>query len=243
LVQCYSRCNFQYLRHAFIQTNRRSGQSKVQMVNSLTKSQRLMIVHVAIGVAFTLIGLAGLDGVTAEYLRASGYEGLRMFNRGTVFLDIVTGKEISKFLIGLVLVSSALVLMIPSKTKLISWSVLFVGVVQLLGTLVTGVSKNFFGRLRPYELLKSGDWGTEWFVDGNSFPSGHAGFYFGLFLPLAFLFPRWRWPLLIVPWFIAIARVNANDHFISDVAASIAIVGGLTLLVAWLMRRRVGRSG
>jgi hypothetical protein len=38
---------------------------------------------------------------------------------------------------------------------------------------------------------------------------------------LAYLFPRWRWPLMLVPWFIATARVNANDHFISDVAASI----------------------
>jgi membrane-associated phospholipid phosphatase len=205
----------------------------------MTRNQKLMVVHVAIGIVFTLIGLAGLDAITAEYLRASGYEGLRIFNAGTVFLDTTSGKEISKFLVGLILVGSALLLMIPAKTKRISWSVLFVGVVQLLGTLVTGVSKNFFGRLRPFELLKSGDWGPEWFVDGSSFPSGHAGFYFGLFLPLAFLFPRWRWPLLLAPWFIAIARVNANHHFISDVTASIAIVGGLTLLVAWLMRRRI----
>lgn len=205
----------------------------------MTQRNRLLVVHVAIGVVLMLIGLAGLDGAAAEYLRASGYEGLRIFNAGTVFLDTATGKEVSKFLIGLVLVGSALVLTIPSRTKSIAWSVLFVGLVQLLGTLVTGVSKNLFARLRPFELLKSGDWGTEWFVDGNSFPSGHAGFYFGLFLPLAFLFPRWRWPLLLVPWFIAIARVNANDHFISDVGASIAIVAALTMLLAWLMRRKI----
>jgi len=186
-----------------------------------------------------LIGLAGLDGAIAGYLRVTGYEGLRFFTAGTLFFDTITGKEVSKFLIGLMLIGAALVLMIPSRTRPISWGVLFVGVVQLLGTLVTGVSKNLFGRLRPYELLRDGDLGAEWFNDGNSFPSGHAGFYFGLFLPLAFLFPRWRWPLLIAPWFIAIARVNANDHFVSDVAASIAIVGALTLLVAWMMRRKI----
>jgi len=204
----------------------------------MNKSQRLMVVHVAIGVAFMLIGLAGLDGITAGYLRASGYEGLSVFNAGTAFLDTVTGKDFSRFLIGLVLIGSALALMISATTKPAARGVLFVGIVQVLGALVTGVSQDFFGRLRPYQLLRSGDWGAEWFADGNSFPSGHAGFYFGLFLPLAFLFPRWRWPLLLAPWFIAIARVNANDHFVSDVAASIVIVGALTLLVARLMRLR-----
>ena len=204
----------------------------------MSKSQGLVVFHVAIGTAFMLIGLAGLDGIAAGHLRASGYEGLRIFNEGTVFLDTITGKEISKFLIGLLLIGASLVLMIPARTKQVAWSLLFVGVVQLLGTLVTGVSKNLFGRARPYELLKNGDWGNEWFVDGTSFPSGHTGFYFGLFLPLAFLFPRWRWPLMITPWFIAIARVNANDHFISDVAASIVIVGGLTWLIAAWMRKR-----
>jgi membrane-associated phospholipid phosphatase len=205
----------------------------------MTKSQALLVAHMGIGVLLALIGLAGLDGLTAGVLRASGYEGLQLFTVGTVLLDTITGKDLSKFLVGLLLVISAVLLRIPARTKRISWCVLFVGVVQLLGTLVCGVSKNFFGRLRPYELLKSGDWGQEWFVDGSSFPSGHAGFYFGLFLPLAFLFPRWRWPLLLAPWFIAIARVNANHHFISDVGASIAIVAALTWMIAWLMRNRI----
>ena len=205
----------------------------------MTRSPAPLVVHIGVGVLLTLIGLAGLDGLTAGYLRASGYEGLQFFTAGNMFLDTISGNDHSKFLVGLLLVLSGLLLRIPATTKLMSWSVLFVGVVQLLGTLVTGVAKNAFGRLRPFELLKSGDWGKEWFVDGSSFPSGHAGFYFGLFLPLAFLFPRWRWPLLAVPWFIAFARVNANQHFISDVGASIAIVGALTWLVAWLMRTRI----
>ena len=205
----------------------------------MTKSRKLLVLHIAIGVVLTLIGIVGLDGITARYLRVSGYEGLPLFTAGTVFLDTITGKEISKFLIGLVLIVAGLALAILPRTRRYASSVVFVGAVQLLSTLVTGVSKNLFGRLRPFELLKSGDWGPEWFVDGSSFPSGHAGFYFGLFLPLAFLFPRWRWPLLVVPWFIAIARVDANHHFISDVGASIAIVGALTLLIAWLMRRKL----
>jgi membrane-associated phospholipid phosphatase len=53
-----------------------------------------------------------------------------------------------------------------------------------------------------------------------------------LFLPLAWLLPRWRWPLVVIPWFIAVARVDANHHFISDVGVSIAMAALLTLALA-----------
>jgi len=204
----------------------------------MTQSNKLVVVHVAIGVAAMLAGLLGLDRIVAESVHSSGYERMWIFTQGTLLLDTVTGKEISKFLIGLLLMGCAFGLLVPKRTRILGWSTLFVGLVQLLGTLVTGVSKNFFDRLRPFQLLQSGDWNHEWFVDGSAFPSGHAGFYFGLFMPLAYLFPRWRWPLLLTPWFIAIARVDANDHFISDVAASIALVGVLTLIFAKLAKRR-----
>jgi membrane-associated phospholipid phosphatase len=204
----------------------------------MTQSNKLVLVHAAIGVAAMLAGLFGLDRIVAEYVHGSGYERLWIFNQGTVLLDTATGKEISKFLIGLLLTGCALGLLVSARTRVLGWSTLFVGLVQLLGTLVTGISKNFFDRLRPFQLLQSGDWSHEWFVDGSAFPSGHAGFYFGLFMPLAYLFPRWRWPLLLTPWFVAIARVNANDHFVSDIAASIVVVGALTLLFAKLTKRR-----
>jgi membrane-associated phospholipid phosphatase len=205
----------------------------------MTKSDKLIVFHVIIAVALTLAGLFGLDRVVAEYLHSSAYEGLPIFVNGTAFLDIVTGKEISKFLVGSLLMGCALVLLISARTRALAWSAMFVGLVQILGTLLTGVSKNVFGRLRPFQLIESGDWPHGWFVGGSAFPSGHAGFYFGLFMPLAYLFPRWQWPLMLVPWFIAIARVNANDHFISDIAASIVTVGLLTLLIARLTKHRM----
>lgn len=207
----------------------------------MTRSEKFIILHIAVGATLLIAGLLGLDRTTAEYLHRSGLENLWIFSAGTSLLDTITGKEMSKFLIGLALSGCALVLMAPSRTRALGWSILFVGLVQLLGTLLTGVSKNFFDRLRPFQLLESGDWGHAWFVDGTAFPSGHAGFYFGLFMPLAYLFPRWRWPLMLTPWFIAIARVNANDHFVSDVAASIVFVGALTLILAKMTKQR-GRA-
>jgi hypothetical protein len=41
----------------------------------------------------------------------------------------------------------------------------------------------------------------------------------------------------------AIARINANDHFISNVAATIALMGLLTLLFATLTKRRISPNG
>jgi len=193
---------------------------------------RFLSLHAAAGALLLAAGLAGLDRYIAEALHASGYESLGFFVGGTRLLDLVSGKEISKFLPGLVLLAGALVLFSIRATRNAGRNVLFVGLVQILGTLIAGVSKNLFGRLRPFELLQGGDWAHAWFVGGSSFPSGHAGFYFGLFMPLAWLFPRWRWPLMLIPWFIAVARVDANHHFVADIGASIVLVASLTWLFA-----------
>jgi membrane-associated phospholipid phosphatase len=196
----------------------------------MTQRDKLMIFHLAIGGAMALAGLAGLDQILAHYLRASGTEGIGVLLQGTSLLDTATGKEISKFLVGLAITALGLILLLPAGTRILARRALFVGIVQLFGTTLTGVLKNVFGRLRPFELLQSGDWSHAWFVGGSAFPSGHAGFYFGLFLPLAYLFPRWWWALLMVPWFIAVARIDANHHFLSDVGVSIVIVAGLCLV-------------
>jgi membrane-associated phospholipid phosphatase len=208
----------------------------------VTLRNRFVLLHVVAGALLALAGLLGCDQELATYLHGSGLEGLRLFEAGTVLLDTVSGKEISKFLPGLLITGCALALLIAPRTRAMARSVLFVGLVQLLGTLVTGVAKNFFGRLRPFELLQSADWSHAWFIGGSSFPSGHVGFYFGLFLPLAWLFPRWRWPLVAIPWFIAVARVDANHHFVSDVGTSIAVVGALTIALASLAKPRVAKS-
>ena len=153
--------------------------------------------HLAVSTILMIAGLLGLDRLVAVYFHESGHQGAWLFVQGTILFDTVTGKDISKFLLGLVLIAAALVMLAVPRSRRLGWSTLFVGSVQLLGTLVTGVAKNFFDRLRPFQVLERGDWSHVWFVDGTAFPSGHAGYYFGLFLPLAWLFPRWRWPLIL----------------------------------------------
>lgn len=187
--------------------------------------------------ALALFAIPLLDRPVAEAIAASGWESLWLFARGTEAFDLLSGKEISKFLLGGALTVAGLSSLAFARTRPLGGPLLFVGLVQLSSTLLAGVSKNLFGRLRPYELLESGAWDHQWFLDGSAFPSEHVGFHFGLFLPLAYLFPRQRWPLLVVPFFIAVARVNANDHFVSDVAVSMTLTALLTVGCATAMRR------
>jgi membrane-associated phospholipid phosphatase len=55
---------------------------------------------------------------------------------------------------------------------------------------------------------QAGSWDWKFFSGHAAFPSGHSAFFWGLFFPLAFVFPRYRIPLLIIPVFITIARVG-----------------------------------
>jgi membrane-associated phospholipid phosphatase len=121
---------------------------------------------------------------------------------------------------------------------------LFVGSAHFLTRLTGGVLKNVFDRLRPFEVIEAGNWDWKFFTGhGNSFPSGHAAQFWGLFFPLAFLFPRFRLPLLILPVFISIARIGVNDHWCSDVIASAALAALMTLLFVWLYRMKEPKAG
>ena len=186
--------------------------------------------HVVVGFMLTALGILLLDRPVAELVHGT-IEGAWLFEQGTALLDLVTGKDGSKFLLGGVVLLAGAGLWFASR-QAAARAALYVGATQLLATLLTGVTKNVFGRLRPFEQFADPRWDTAWFVDGGSFPSGHAGFYFGLCLPLAVLFPKWRWPILAVAWFIAVARVVGSYHYVSDVGASIAVAG----LFAWALR-------
>jgi membrane-associated phospholipid phosphatase len=59
--------------------------------------------------------------------------------------------------------------------------------------------------------------------------SAHTAHFFGLFLPILTLYPKYKW-LLILPVFVALSRIIANDHYLSDVAAGIYI----SILFTWL---------
>lgn len=185
------------------------------------------------------IGLLGVDRPLAEWVRSSGVEQARVFSAGLRALDMATGVQIWYWLAGSVLLGLGILVSLWRHDLRWPRALVAAGCVQFacIGTMIVG--KNLFGRLRPQQVLDSGDWAHLWFAGGGSFPSGHCVFYFGLLLPLAAACPiRWlRALLIVVPVYVALARIDLAKHFLSDVAASALLAALYALIVATLIRR------
>ena len=189
--------------------------------------------------AFALVaaaGLLGLDRGIAGWT-ANLPAGEKLWDRGTGLLDLLVLKEVSNFLLGAVLLLAAGILLALRATRGLGWATLYLGLVQFLTTTIADLAKPQLGRLRPYEAMAEPGAPDIWFVGANSFPSGHAAFYAGLFFPLMLLLPRWTLLWALPPLFIAAARVLAHDHYLSDVAASLALAAAMTAAWAPLARR------
>ncbi|HJT79639.1 MAG TPA: phosphatase PAP2 family protein [Chthoniobacterales bacterium] len=197
--------------------------------------RRSIFFAVLLAMLLSIAGIFILDRPVAQLVHQLGGEHSKFFVAGTSALEIIFGITVSKFALGLALILIGLALLAWKAGRHIGLMVPFVGCTHFTARLATGVLKEVFHRLRPYEVLASGGWDDQFFAaHGGSFPSGHATHFWALFFPLAFLFPKLRIPLVVVPMFIAIARVAVNDHWLSDVFASVSICGAITLLFIWV---------
>jgi membrane-associated phospholipid phosphatase len=185
--------------------------------------------------AFALVAAAGLLGLDAAVVRwtAALPDDDTLWDRGTALLDLVTLKGLSTYLLGVILLAAAGLLLAIRATRAAGWLVFYVGAVQLVTATVAERAKPPFGRLRPFQAGGV----DSWFAGSDSFPSGHAASYAGLFFPLILLFPRLT-PLWAIPTlFIALARIFDHVHYLSDVSASLALAAGLTAAFAPLALR------
>jgi membrane-associated phospholipid phosphatase len=200
-------------------------------------NRRQLLWAFLIAVVLTLLCIFLLDQPIAAFVQRFGGRQSVILQGGTHWLEVASGFPIGKFFLSYVLLGAAALFFIARSTRTVAWMLLFIGCSQLLTRLVAGALKNVFQRLRPFEVIDAGNWDWKFFAGhGNSFPSGHSAHFWGLFLPLLFLFPRYRLPLLIVPVFITVARVGVNDHWCSDVIASAGLAALLTFLFIWLFR-------
>ena len=189
------------------------------------------------------VSIVGFDRQIAEAVHASAAASAAVFVEGTRALDAVSGRSLlrshalSAVLLGGILFALGVLTWLFNRGSYLARALIFTGGVQLATIASAWALKNVFGRLRPYELFAHADWSHAWFAGGNSFPSGHNAFFWGLFMPLMYLFPRYRFALLLVPVFIAFARIDVSMHFASDVLASIALAALVTLLAAMLCGR------
>jgi membrane-associated phospholipid phosphatase len=207
-------------------------------------SRRTLAIMASVCAAMALISIFTVDRAIALAVRGSGYENAAFFERGREFLDYFTGRGLvgshvglGQFLLGGAFIVIGLVWFAIRRTSYAARTMIFTGIVQWLTIEAAWQIKDVFGRMRPYQLLEKDDWTQIWFMGSNSFPSGHNAFFWGLFVPLMYRFPGWRIPLLIVPVFIALARIDENYHFLSDVLASISLACLITLLAAVLFKR------
>lgn len=190
-----------------------------------------------VAVALTLLAIFFFDRPVAAFAQSVGGRQSPVLRVGTEWLEIASGFPINRFFLTYLMVGAGLLLFIWRSTRAAAWMLLFIASAHLVTRLTGGTLKNVFHRLRPFEVIQAGNWDWKFFGDhGSSFPSGHAAHFWGLFFPLAFLFPRYRFAFLIVPVFISIARVGVNDHWCSDILGSIALAALITVIFAWIFR-------
>jgi len=212
-------------------------------------SQRALALTALVCATLALVFILGFDRSIAQAVHASVVASAAVFVDGTHALDALAGRtllpsrSVSNLLLAGTLLGLGAVLVLANRGNRLGRALLFIGGVQLATLAAAYGLKQIFGRIRPYILLDHGDWQHMWFAGGNSFPSGHNAFFWGLFLPMIYLFPRWRWPLLAIPAFIALARIDTSSHFVSDVLASIALAACVTLAAAIVSRRWIKPIG
>jgi len=114
-----------------------------------------------------------------------------------------------------------------------------------LAVAATGIAvdllKILIGRARPKHLFQDGlmalapvSFSSSWW----SFPSGHATTVGAVAMTLTLLVPRlvWLWVLLALT--VALGRVGATTHFVSDTIAGLWLGAVGSTLVSWALARR-----
>jgi len=196
-----------------------------------------------VALVLTLLGIFLVDQPIAAFVQHACAGQSVVLKKGTTWLEIAFGLHVTQYLLTYLLLGLGAVLFILKASRTVAWVLIFVGCTQVATRLTVTGLKDVFQRLRPFKVIEAGNWDWKFFSGhGDSFPSGHSAFFWGLFFPLAFLFPRCRLPLLIIPVFISIARVGVNVHWCSDVIASAGLAALITLVFSWLFRMKPAMS-
>ena len=189
-------------------------------------NRRQISYSIVVALALTLLSIFFLDQPIAAFVQKVGGRSSVILQQGTSFLEAIMGSVVAELgrLFSLRPVcahprptNAGLVLFAWKSTRSTAWMLLFIGCAQFVTRITAGNLKDVFHRLRPFEVMQAGNWNWKFF-GGNAakFLSVRPRrLFWGLFFPLAFLFPNYRLPFLIVPLFISVARVGVNDHWCS----------------------------
>ncbi|MCA0319405.1 MAG: phosphatase PAP2 family protein [Proteobacteria bacterium] len=107
--------------------------------------------------------------------------------------------------------------------------------------LIISIVKRIIARGRPRYFEEFGALHFQfpsWQASYASFPSGHSQTAFAIALSFAFLFPRWRWPLLFVAAVVAFSRVGVDAHYFTDIVVGSLWGAWFTVMTRnWFARR------
>ncbi|MEY2578562.1 MAG: hypothetical protein QOI49_1386 [Verrucomicrobiota bacterium] len=202
-------------------------------------NRRQLLYSILVALVLTLLGIFFFDQPMSAFVQRAGGGQSVVLKKGTTWLEIAFGLHITQYFLTYLLLGLGAILFVSKTSRPAAWVLFFVGCTQVVTRLTVTGLKDLFQRLRPFKVIEVGNWDWKFFSGhGDSFPSGHSAFFWGLFFPLAFIFPRYRLPLLIIPVFISIARVGVNVHWCSDVIASAGLAAFITLVFIWLFRMK-----
>jgi membrane-associated phospholipid phosphatase len=190
-------------------------------------ANRKFIAFIAFLFVFTFISIIWMDKPLASYIDRNLESLDGVLTPVVIYIETFFGFGISKYLFGFLAIAIGTAVYLKNRKSDVSRIFFFIGTTHIVTRLTAGVIKNFFLRPRPFEWLDGNNSG--FFSEGSSFPSGHTAHFFGLFLPIAFLFPKFSW-IIILPVFVATSRILDNDHYLSDITASIIIA----VLFTWV---------
>lgn len=144
--------------------------------------------------------------------------------------------------LGWILILITIVLIFKEKgwhRKIYFFSLIALSLILSRGV-ITEIIRFFYNRERPFSTL-----GFESLINhssNNSFPSGHAAFYFALAFSIYFFYRiqkqsnKWCWIFLASALLIGIARIFVGVHWPSDILGGVVVAGISIFVVVKLLK-------
>lgn len=194
---------------------------------------RWLLVLAVVAAALSGLAIVTVDQPLARWL--AQYQPLAIWDHVLGALEWAVGLQLIPWTSGIVLVLAMIVTMAVPRWRHEAPAWMFVAAVHLLSRIAMVELKDLTGRLRPLEWLKRGGDETFGWEKGIAFPSGHVVMFASILIPAIAIAPR-LWPLFGVIAFVALARMVASLHYLSDVLGSISLVALVTWVCGYAIR-------